>query len=63
MSWLGSCVDLCFGEIVEHSPVIMADIISRDPSRLDPTPPAKWESKVLGMNKRDLLQEVLPILG
>lgn len=56
-------MDLCFGEIVEHSPVIMADIISRDPSRLDPTPPAKWESKVLGMNKRDLLQEVLPILG
>lgn len=35
----------------------------RDPSRLDPTPPAKWEPKVLGMNKRDLLQEVLPILG
>jgi len=36
---------------------------SRDPLKLDPTPPAKWEPKVLGMNKRDLLQEVLPILG
>jgi len=36
---------------------------NRDPTKLDPTPPAKWEPKVLGMNKRDLLQDVLPILG
>jgi hypothetical protein len=35
----------------------------RDPSKPGAAPPAKWDPKVLGMNKRDLLKEVLPILG
>lgn len=34
-----------------------------DPTRPDPSPPAKWDPKVLGMNKRDLLLDVLPVLA
>jgi hypothetical protein len=37
--------------------------VYRDPSKPGAAPPAKWDPKVLGMNKRDLLKEVLPILG
>ena len=35
----------------------------RDPARPDLSTSTKWNPKILGLNKRDLLQEALPILG
>jgi hypothetical protein len=35
----------------------------RDPTKPGQPPSTSWEPKILGMNKRDLLRDILPILG
>jgi protein HIRA/HIR1 len=35
----------------------------RDPATSEPVSSSKWEPKVVGLNKRELLQDILPIFG
>ncbi|KAG8844669.1 HIR complex subunit [Serendipita sp. 411] len=59
------------GRLADDNLVERADEIVRelcgpvfwDPSRSDRAHASKWDPKVLGMNKRDLLADILPILA